>query len=37
MSESESFFGDYHEMAHIWAWIQAFDQFFKIRTVRICS
>ena len=26
MSESKSFFGDYHEMAHIWARIQAFDR-----------
>ena len=23
---------DYHEMAHIWARIQAFDQIFKIRS-----
>ena len=29
MSESKSFFGDYNEMAHIWARIQAFDQIFK--------
>ena len=29
MSESKSFFGDCHEMVHIWA----FDQVFKIRTV----
>ena len=34
MSESKSFFGDYHEMAHIWARIQAFGQVFKIRTVQ---
>ena len=27
----QKFFGDYHEMAHIWARIQAFDQVFKIR------
>ena len=33
MSESKRFFGDHHEMAHIWARIQAFDQVFKIRTV----
>ena len=37
MSESKSLFGDYHEMAHIWASIQAFDQIFKIPTVQICS
>ena len=37
MSESKNFFGDYHEMAHIWERIQAFDQFFKIRTVQTCS
>ena len=37
MSESKSFFGDYHEMAHIWARIQAFDQVFEIRTVQTCS
>ena len=29
MSESRSFFGDYHEMAHIWARIQAFNQVSK--------
>ena len=33
MSESKSLFGDCHEMTHIWAKIQAFDQVFKIRTV----
>ena len=33
MSESKSVFGDCHDMAHIWAKIQAFDQVFKIRTV----
>ena len=33
MSESKSFFGDYHEMAHIWVKIQAFDKVFMIRTV----
>ena len=33
MSESRSLFGDCHEMAHIWAKIQAFDQVFKIHTV----
>ena len=37
MSESKSLFGHYHEMAHIWARIQAFDQVFKIRTVQTCS
>ena len=26
-------FDDYHEIAHIWAWIEAFDQIFKILTV----
>ena len=36
MSESRSFC-DYHEIAHIWAGIQAFDQVFKIRTVQTCS
>ena len=33
MSESRSLFRDCHEMAHIWAKIQAFDQVFMIRTV----
>ena len=33
MSESKSLFGDCHEIAHIWAKIQAFDQVFKILTV----
>ena len=33
----QDFFGDYHEMEHIWARIQAFDQVFKIRTVQTCS
>ena len=33
MYESRSLFGDCHEMAHIWAKIQAFDQVFKILTV----
>ena len=33
MFESRSLFGDCHEMAHIWAKIQAFDQVFKIHTV----
>ena len=37
MSESKSFFGDHHEMARIWARIQAFDQAFKIPTLRTCS
>ena len=32
MSESESLFGDYHEMEDIWARIQAFDQLFMIPT-----
>ena len=36
MSESKSLFGDYHEMADIWARIQAFDQLFMILTVQIC-
>ena len=35
MSDSKSLFGDCHEMAHIWASIQAFDQVFKIHTVQI--
>ena len=34
MSESKSHFGDYHEMADIWARIQAFDQVFMIHTVQ---
>ena len=33
MSESKSLFGDYHEMADIWAKIKAFDQVLKIFTV----
>ena len=38
MSENKRFFGDYHEMEHIWARIQqAFDQVFKIPTVQRCS
>ena len=36
MSESKSFFGDYHEMAHIWARIRAFDQILQIPTVQTC-
>ena len=36
MSESKSLFGDYHEMAHIWATIQEIDQVFKIGTVQTC-
>ena len=36
MSESKSLFGYYHEMADIWARIEAFDQFFMIRTVQTC-
>ena len=34
MSESKSPVGDYHEMVHIWARIQVFDQVFNIRTVQ---
>ena len=34
MSESKSLFGDYHEMADIWARIEAFDQLFMIPTVQ---
>ena len=34
MSESKSLFEDYHEMAVIWARIQAFDQLFMIPTVQ---
>ena len=34
MSESRSLFGDYHEVAHIWTRIQAFDQVLKICTVQ---
>ena len=37
MSESKSLFGDYHEVAHIWARIQAFDQVLKICTVQSCK
>ena len=36
MSESKSLFGDCHEMADIWARIQAFDQLFMIPTVQTC-
>ena len=36
-SESKSLFCDYHEMADIWARIQAFDQLFMIRTVETCK
>ena len=36
MSESKSPFGDYHEMADIWARIQAFDQLFMIPTTQTC-
>ena len=32
MFESKSLFSDYHEMADIWARIQAFDQLFIIPT-----
>ena len=34
MSESNSLFGDFHEMADIWAKIKVFDQFFMIPTVQ---
>ena len=34
LSESKSPLGDYHELVHIGARIQAFDQVFKIRTVQ---
>ena len=37
LSESRSLFGDYHEMAHVWARIQAIDQVFKIRTIQTSS
>ena len=33
MSERKSRFGDCHEMTHIWAKIQAFDQVLNIHTV----
>ena len=33
MPENKSRFADYHEMADIWARIQAFDQLFMIPTV----
>ena len=36
MSENKSLFGDYHEMADIWARIQTFDQLFMIPTVQTC-
>ena len=36
MSESKSHFGDYYEMADIWARTQAFDQLFTIPTVQTC-
>ena len=36
MSESKSLFGEDHEMADIWARIQAFDQLFMIPTVQTC-
>ena len=36
MPESNSLFGDFHEMADIWARIQVFDQFFMIPTVQTC-
>ena len=32
MSEGKSLFGDCHEIADIWARMQAFDQLFMIRT-----
>ena len=34
VSKQGGFFGGYHKMAHIWATVQGFDQFFKIRTVQ---
>ena len=37
MSQGKSLFGDYHEMADIWARIQAFDQLFMIPTVQTCG
>ena len=37
MSKSKSFFSDYHEIVHIWARIQVFDQVFEIRTVQTRS
>ena len=37
MSESKSLFGDYHEMAHIWTRVHAFDQVFKIHAVQSCN
>ena len=33
----QEIFGDYHEMAHIWARIQAIAQVFKILTVQTRS
>ena len=36
MSESKSLFDDYHEMADIWARIQAFEQLFMNPTVQTC-
>ena len=33
MSESKILFADCHEMADIWAKIQAFHQVFKLRTI----
>ena len=37
MSKSKSFFGGYHEVVHVWARIQVFDQAFKIHTLQTCS
>ena len=37
MFEIKSLYGDYHEMAHIWTRIQAFDQLFMIPTVQTFS
>ena len=36
-SESKSFLGDYHEMAHMWARMQAFDQVFKSLFQKFCD
>ena len=37
MSERKSLFGDFNEMADIWARIQAFGQLFMIPTVQTCG
>ena len=36
MSERNSLFVAYHEIADIWARMQAFDQIFMIPTVQTC-